>query len=421
MRIAKEKKNFEVLAQARDALIGYAVSVSLSGSARPGDLPCPDTDNDGIQETSCGNASGSTGQTSRIGRLPWKTLGLPDLRDSSGERLWYAVSNNFKYNTRTTCTSSGQTSCLNSDSTGTITLHNSDGSVTNDGNSTSGVVAVIIAPGSVLTRQGSGSAQDRSSGGSNTATNYLDIATVNGVTEDNANFIDKSSTNGFIQGPIKDSNGFVILNDQILAITQDSIMQAIQKRVAAEVKMCLTEYASKPQNNGRYPWASRVRPTSAPSYNDRTDYLFGRLSDTTFDSTKSDSGSVMDDSWSGNCNINSGSGWWLNWKEMVFYGLADAYKPVDPPTTPAVNACDTAGNCLTVNPPSATGNKKFVVIVAGKKLSGQSRSNDTEKGTLSNYLEAPNPIPVYTGSPPNPTSFSQATPTTTFNDTVVFQ
>jgi hypothetical protein len=32
------------------------------------------------------------GQAERLGRLPWKTLGLPDLRDGDGERLWYAVS-----------------------------------------------------------------------------------------------------------------------------------------------------------------------------------------------------------------------------------------------------------------------------------------------------------------------------------------
>jgi hypothetical protein len=25
----------------------------------------------------------------RMGRLPWKTLRLPDLRDGHGERLWY--------------------------------------------------------------------------------------------------------------------------------------------------------------------------------------------------------------------------------------------------------------------------------------------------------------------------------------------
>ena len=39
-----------------------------------------------------------SGSNVYIGRLPWRTLGLPDLRDSSGERLWYAVSRQFARN-----------------------------------------------------------------------------------------------------------------------------------------------------------------------------------------------------------------------------------------------------------------------------------------------------------------------------------
>ena len=34
----------------------------------------------------------TSARPSASGRLPWKTLGLPDLRDGHGERLWYAVS-----------------------------------------------------------------------------------------------------------------------------------------------------------------------------------------------------------------------------------------------------------------------------------------------------------------------------------------
>lgn len=421
--VAQEKHNSEVLAQARDALIGYAVSVSVdlsSTSPRPGDLPCPDTDDDGVQESSCGNAAGTTGQTSRLGRLPWKTLGLPELRDSSGEHLWYAVSNNFKYNAHTTCTTAGQSTCLNSDSRGTITLRGNDGTVIHDGNSTSGLVAVIFAPGAVLTRQGSSTPQDRSIGGINTASNYLDTITLNGVTEDNANFTDSSSTNGFIRGRIEDTDGNVIINDQLLEITYDSIMQPMEKRVAAEVKKCLVEYASDTNNKGRYPWPSRVRPTSSPSYGDRTDYVFGRVPDTDFNDTKGDSGGDMLDTWMGDCNISSSSGWWLNWKEQVFYALANAYKPVDPLTPPSSNACDTAGECLNLTTPTGTVKKKFAVIVAGKKLTGQSRSNDTDKGTFSNYLESPNPTPTYvSGTIPTPTDFTQSQTTATFNDTVI--
>lgn len=417
MQIERDKKTAEALAQAKEALIGYATSVPIDGNScgapgnnckRPGDLPCPDTNNDGIQENSCGNASGSTGQTLRIGRLPWITLGLPDLRDGSGERLWYAVSNNFKNNFRTTCTAPGQTGCLNSDTMGTISMFSPDGTQLNNGNSSigTGAVAIIIAPGAVLQRQ-DGLLQDRSSVGINTASNYLDVATVGGNTEDNASFIDGSSSNGFIQGPIKDSNGNTIVNDHLLVVTQDNIMQPIQKRVAAEVKQCLNEYAADPQNNGRFPWTTDPTTTNPVSYNDHSNRLFGRVPDTQFDSTKHDSGDQMTDMWGANCNIHSNSGWWLNWKEMVFFGIADAYKPIftwwiDP----------SCGTCLTVNPPSASANKKLVVIVAGKKLTGQSRGY-WDHGTLSNYLEG--------GNANGATPFEQKPPSSIFNDTVVYQ
>jgi hypothetical protein len=84
------------LAQAREALIAYAADRPISASVGPGYLPCPDLDDDGWAESTCGSLAGESGQASRLGRLPWKTLGLPDLRDGHGERLWYAVSTKHK-------------------------------------------------------------------------------------------------------------------------------------------------------------------------------------------------------------------------------------------------------------------------------------------------------------------------------------
>lgn len=404
LQVGRDKITADALAQAKEALISYAASVTLtpSGSKRPGDLPCPDTNNDGLAESSCGNASGSTGQNMRLGRLPWKTLGLPDLRDSSGERLWYAVSNNFKNNTRT--------ALLNSDTPGTITVFASAGNILYNGDTTvgTGAVAVIIAPGDTLQRTDKTTPQDRSITGINAPENYLDIA----LGEDNANFVDGSSTNGFIQGRIKDNSGNVILNDQLLVITQNNIMQAIQKRVASEVKQCLNEYAKDPQNKGRYPWAAKLDPANPVNYTDSSNQLFGRIPDNPFNNTVNDSNDQMNDTWMGNCNINSSSGWWLNWKEVVFYGLSDAYKPVDPLLLPAANVCASVGACLSVNPPSATADKKFAVVVAGRKLTGQVRTSNADKGTLNNYLEAPN-----NGGA---TVFSQGAFSAIFNDTVVF-
>lgn len=426
---SRDRITADALAQAKEALIGYAAKVQISASSaanqpRPGDLPCPDTNNDGLQESSCGNASGSTGQAARLGRLPWKTLGLPDLRDASGERLWYAVSNNFKYNTR-------NTALLNSDTPGTITVRNSSGNIIHNGCVAyalpacptpgasdaafgTGAVAVIIAPGGALTRQGSALSQDRSSGGINIAGNYLDTATVGGVAHDNQNFADASSLDGLIQGGIKiydaTSNSYsLILNDQLLAITQNSLLLPLQKRVAAEVKLCLTEYANN--NHGRYPWAV---PLTDLTYQDTSNQLFGRIPDN-LNTSYSDSGNIMNFQWEPNCNTHNNitpSTWWKNWREMVFYGLADAYKPMAGAPAPAANACATAGACLSVTPPAASTDKQFIVIVAGKMLGAQS-TRPANKSALSNYLEAPNS----NGSSP----FAQSAVSATFNDTAIFQ
>ncbi len=84
------------LAQAREALVAYAVDRPINAIVGPGYLPCPDLDDDGWAESTCGSMVGDSGQPQRLGRLPWKTLGISDLRDGYGERLWYAVSSKYK-------------------------------------------------------------------------------------------------------------------------------------------------------------------------------------------------------------------------------------------------------------------------------------------------------------------------------------
>ncbi|MEK6663703.1 MAG: hypothetical protein AABY73_07545 [Pseudomonadota bacterium] len=415
-----ERKTAMALAQAKEALIGYAASADLSTNGpRPGDLPCPDIDNDGDAEASCGNASGSTGQDRRLGRLPWKTLGLPDLRDGYGERLWYAVSNNFKNNTRTLV--------LNSETLGTITVRNSNGNVIFDATGTTGAIAVIFSPGSSLIRQGGYvqnrvcvpcNAQEVCTGVPFTNTprcnpiNYLDIA----VGEDNSSFRD-SDPDGFISGPNISAAGATILNDSLITITPGDLIPVLENRVAGEVRMCLTEYVAKLSNQARYPWAAPLNPAAAPSYSDASGVRFGRIPDTPFVNTKLDSGNVMDDSWTGNCNINATLGWWLNWKETVFYAVADAYKPVDLSSPVPSPGCGVTGTCLTVNPPSATASKQVTVFVAGRRLpgvaGGQPRTSNANKGSIANYLENQNATPA-------DDIFERSPVSTTFNDVISF-
>lgn len=400
----RDKITSDALAQAKEALIGYAASVNFSGgSERPGDLPCPDRDNDGKAGTtiplvtSCGDAAGSN-QDQRLGRLPWTDLGLPDLRDASGERLWYAVSNNFKNRNRT--------ASLNSDTNGTITVRDTAGNILYDGSASTGVVAIIIAPGTPITRQ-DGLQQDRTAGNINNPLHYLD----NIAAEDNADFDETVSLlNGFFAGPIRDASGSVIANDRILVITQSEIMAVIEKRIVREALNCLKDYAAYPLNKGRLPWAADISASAGGSYLDTTNTRFGRLPNDLTNTVASSGGSPMKDNWTTSCNINLGS-WWLNWRDLVFYAVADAYKPQPIPPLPS------CGSCVVVNLPSPANNKQAAVFVAGRRLSGvavgQPRTSAADKGTIANYLENQNATPL-------DDVFEQSKTTSTFNDTTSF-
>lgn len=483
----RDAQTVKALAEAKAALIGYAAGANIiptglcgSNCPRPGDLPCPDRDDDGLAgwgtsvplpPPSCGNASGTTGgclgvpgSCRRLGRLPWKTLGLPDLRDGDGERLWYAVSNNFKNNIRTSCTAG---ECLNSDRRGTLTVQATNGALIHDGTNPdawtpSGAVAVVLAPGRVLRRQGASSDQDRSCTGGSCDTNgkcitspptntpkcnpqnYLD--TVTG--DDNATFGD-NTLDGFIQGDVIDTNGEEIVNDRLLAITYQDLMPLLEKRVVGEVLICLKEYAAPAPNNGRYPWAAKLDPAAAPDYDDDNGERFGRLPDgqspifpgsVTLDDTKTAMGGTAWNYWpnkdilpSSACKLTSNvspNTWWLNWKEVVFYSVAGGFQPAQPAAGPP-GCGPPPNNCLTVDSLA----QEVVVIAAGKRLqaaasvpSGQPRT-DTDpitrnayKADVRNYLEDDNSDYLDDGIvTPNEDVFTSKAVSDTFNDVVCKQ
>lgn len=161
---AREPATEDAFAQAKAALIGYAATYrDTHPNESPGYLPCPDTNNDGEAEGNCGNAG-----ESMIGRLPYKTLGLPDLRAADGECLWYIVSGSHKNNPKS--------APLNWDTRAQIRIQDSTGAaLTDPGDSQGGAVAVLIAPGAPLAGQTRPSGNLRCSGdASNSLTGYLD-------------------------------------------------------------------------------------------------------------------------------------------------------------------------------------------------------------------------------------------------------
>ena len=223
----RDEQTATTLARAKQVLIGYAASYPdrltvTDADAGPGFLPCPDTDNDGSSEASCGPVS----DTVEIGRLPWKTLDLDNTKDAGGETLWYAVSGDFRSNPKTTP--------LNSETQGQLFL---------DG--VGGVVAVLFAPGPSF------SGQNRAS---DNAPDYLEGE--NGDDPPDINFASVAAGE---------------FNDQVLAITRAELMAAVEKRVLGEFARVYERYRSDPDQDPStpaptsYPWLSPYSNPKSPT------------------------------------------------------------------------------------------------------------------------------------------------------------
>ncbi len=224
----------QALAEAKAALIAYAVN----DANRPGSLPCPDANDDGWAKV----PEDYSGINCRvlIGRLPWRTLGIGDLRDGHGERLWYALSHDFR--------ASGIVA-LNSGVKGDLTIVGA--APLND------VIAILLSPGSVLVREGGTTPQERSGGSGPcsgpmpyTSTpkcnpvNYLDTTLGEDNADGNSAFVTATPTGSF--------------NDLLLALTHDALFTAVNKRVAAAIRGATTPGSGVQgyyEAYSRYPWA----------------------------------------------------------------------------------------------------------------------------------------------------------------------
>lgn len=258
INISRQEKTAAALAQAKEALIGRAAA----DPSLPGSLPCPDQvtntttpipniPNDGVSDSLAGNDC-----PSYIGRLPWKTLGLTDLRDGQGERLWYALSPNFR---------DDNSNHINSDAVGTLDITGAQ--------STNNAVAIIFSAGTPL----SGNSRSNTK---TTVCSSLIGTTLAGVAVPESwcaqNYLDgnnaKASTaaapNTNYQAGT--STG-TLINDQLLIITQEHLLPLIEMRIAREVKSCLDSYATPVK---KYPWAV---PPSSTYYTGETGTKFGRI------------------------------------------------------------------------------------------------------------------------------------------------
>lgn len=408
------------LAQAKAALIGYAVTYSDTHPGEvPGYLPCPDIDGsngEGSSPLNCGAKN-----ISQLGHFPWKSLKLPPLRDGYNECLWYAVSGTYK--------NTPQTDLMNWDTNGQFQMYAADG-VTRLDSADDAVIAVILAPGMTLAGQARSGVDSNKCGTHYTAASFLE-----GDAAHNLNNAEVSAGR-FVQGnyPL---NG---VNDQLLFITRQELWTAIRQRadfnlaltqLMQRVAECLADYGNNnvDSRNLSLPWPAEMVPATPDygqnsKYNDTKNLYVGRVP---YDVGTSSSASNHKIKSKGTLMTNNGLQcphyaanpgsdalawaypWWNNWKDHLFYAISKAYKPVNSPTLPCVS------DCLKVN---GTGDFAAMVLFADSPLPGVMRasqtSNNAERGVISLYLEGRNAgnFTVADGQ----SDFELATPNDTFND-----
>lgn len=391
---ARDKKSTVALAEAKTALLGYSTS-----NKRPGTLPCPDTNNDGVTDP-----NGNVGCFSNIGRLPWKTLGLGDIRDGNGERLWYALSVNLA--------NVPSSSIINSDdSFGGLFVCPENGCGDASPIPSSPVIApfpiagqlaaIVFSSGTLV------NGQDRLDGvdvnpnpalntdNAKKSNNYLDAITIGANQFNNAT----GSTNGndFISG--KSTSSF---NDRILTISTSEIFNNVDKRMQAkatlaEVATCLIGYANNnaTASDKRLPWATSFIMSdynSKVNYDDVSTRYTGRIAYIIDTSTATlpahgwNTGAASKKQKMEYCS--TWPAWWDSWKKDIFYAVSKDYSPN---ATASVPQNCTVGGCVTVD-----GSLPYaaLLIYSGKKLMGQSRLNNTDIVNPANYLESQNSLEI---------------------------
>jgi len=191
----REQLTLQSLSEAKAALIAY----SQSDSTLPGQLPCPENTSL-IGTSSEGSASATcTTDSARIGRLPWHTLGINQLKDSDGEPLWYAVSSGFR------------AAPINSDTVAQLSLNGT----------ANAAVAIVFAPGAALSGQ---SRPTVTAVSAPVQSAYLDQENSNADTT----FVNLTTSSNF--------------NDQLMTISHAELFQPLEKRVLNELKTNLATY-----------------------------------------------------------------------------------------------------------------------------------------------------------------------------------
>ncbi|GBL45437.1 hypothetical protein SFMTTN_1244 [Sulfuriferula multivorans] len=214
----RDKKTAAALAEAKTALIGWSASRSSNTSNyTPGQLPCPEdlsligSPNEGTAASSC--------TLPAIGRLPWKTLKVGDIRDGYDEKLWYVISNGFRVPPINSGVSQAQ--------------------LTVDGVPNS-AVAIIFSPGPPLSGQ----------------VRPIPTATSPPLI---SNYLEGSNNDGDNQFVTQGPAG--TFNDKLLAVTHHDLFSVVERRIANTI----IGTTSTPIMGLRYYYANNLPSPAYPS------------------------------------------------------------------------------------------------------------------------------------------------------------
>jgi hypothetical protein len=439
------------LSRAKQALLAYAASRAdvTEPSVQPGRLgylPCP-ANNNGE-----GNSVGSCGATNTpyLGWFPWRSLGLPPLKDETGTCLLYAVSGSYKF--------SSPPNMLNEDSYGMFQIVDKSINIVQGASPEDRVVAIVFAAGKALPGQARNYTAGTQCGDDiDNFAAYLDaFGAINNssVTTGAADRIDQ-----FIHATAESMayDAANPHNDRFITITRDEIWSAVMRRdefdasittgdsktrrVTEALARCIAQYGNG-NANSRLPYPAPI-DLGGNDYRDRDSYddspvmsgqHFGRFpyivgsADGAIPGTsavtelfKKDfiapaenppAGDIFD------CNslpigyplgpaadlrtiTSEDRIYWENRKDHFFYAVSNDYRPSAAPADDIAGAPRCAAGCLTVNgSPYAA-----VVIYSGDKLAGQVRHapvapSDTvdTKNDSANYIEVVNAAGTGTGN-----------------------
>ena len=361
----RQRQNEDVLAQAREALIGYALKYrDVEGPATVyGYLPLPDlgtsrNNNAGCVAEGCdaANFAGNAANVTVIGRFPWRLLGTGPLRDSHGECLWLAVAGSHQR--------VHQASPMNWDTLGQLDVVTANGTATLASivaTPHERPIAVVFSAGPPLPGQArTTSANDvvAQCGGNYNVLNYLDPGTAGalaGVTNyftgsTNSASADTSATAKSLspQGTVqKASDGKLwprgcpsgvactsVANDSGLLLTAASLFAALRKssNFRLDINSMLDRMVSCLRDRIAAPGGFSLAPGRIPA-------------DPCYDDSQAP------------------QQYFTHWRDLVFAGTG----------------------AFTVNGAACPG----VVVFAGQR-GGQSRATAVERNDFSNYLEGVN-------------------------------